>query len=797
MGTDMNKNIAGIDRDTFVRWGVLAAITVIFTTILYPSLVIKQHSYQLGDVAERNIKAPKDFFVEDKTATEERRQQAANAVLTVYDHDKLLTAKLTQSVTQAFVLLRSLYTSTDSVDQPAEAATAEPIASTSPSADQQALMLKPEFEKLIGIPVSDEEYGLLIREKFDAALSAPMLHILKEVQSNGVVANKELLLKEQDRGITLRSLQNKTEQTVYTLRSFYGLDQAKTMVRIIGDPLLKEHGYQQRNVVVSLVQKLIFPNITLNRSETEERKRRAEADIKPILYQIKSGEMILREGERVTPMHLKKLNAMQALEQQGQFFAGGLGAALVLVCLMISVYMVHMTHQRGPGDEHYKHILLVGCLLVAVFFMAKLSMAFIETLSQQGAFPDSVEAVYFGIPVAIGSMVVCLFLGLEAAMAFSLLAAVSVSILFRSRFDLFLFFYLNSTVAAYWIQHCRERKMFIQAGVKLGFFNLLVVTAISLYTGEISATRLLWDWSFSFLGGIGVGIITLGVAPLIEIGFGFTTDITLLELANLDQPILRKLMINAPGTYHHSVIVGSLVEAAATEIGANPLVGKVCGYYHDIGKINKPLYFIENQRDGKNRHDKLAPSMSSLILISHIKHGVEIATKNKLGKPIIDAIRQHHGTSLIRYFYEKAKQQRGEDAVKIDDFRYPGPKPQTREAGLVMLADVVEAASRTLENPTPARIQGLVQNLVNKIFSDGQLDDCELTLRDLHNIAKIFNKILTGIYHHRIEYSESPALGNGKTKNGSSDRQPTKQDPHPPDDNRKGGKSHLKRLGLS
>ena len=148
-------------------------------------------------------------------------------------------------------------------------------------------------------------------------------------------------------------------------------------------------------------------------------------------------------------------------------------------------------------------------------------------------------------------------------------------------------------------------------------------------------------------------------------------------------------MIDAPGTYHHSIIVGSLVEAAAAEIGANPLLTKVCAYYHDIGKINKPLYFIENQRDGKNRHDKLAPSMSSLILISHIKHGVEIASKNKLGKQITDTIRQHHGTSLITYFYDKAKQQKGEDAVKIEDFRYPGPKPQTREAGLVMLADVV------------------------------------------------------------------------------------------------------------
>jgi putative nucleotidyltransferase with HDIG domain len=254
-------------------------------------------------------------------------------------------------------------------------------------------------------------------------------------------------------------------------------------------------------------------------------------------------------------------------------------------------------------------------------------------------------------------------------------------------------------------------------------------------------------------------------------------------------------MIEASGTYHHSVIVGSMVEAAASAIGANPLLARVCGYYHDIGKIKKPLYFIENQTNGVNRHDKLAPSMSSLILTSHIKEGVEIAKKIKIGKPIIDAIQQHHGTSLISFFYNKAVQLKGESAVNIDNFRYPGPKPQTREAGLVMLADVLEAASRTLSNPTPARIQGLVQNLINKIFSDGQLDECELTLKDLNNIAKSFTKILSGIYHHRIEYPEN--ITEGKGKNGSSDKKQSGQTTDQDRDDSEKSSSHLKRLGQS
>jgi putative nucleotidyltransferase with HDIG domain len=239
-------------------------------------------------------------------------------------------------------------------------------------------------------------------------------------------------------------------------------------------------------------------------------------------------------------------------------------------------------------------------------------------------------------------------------------------------------------------------------------------------------------------------------------------------------------MVQAPGTYHHSVIVGNMVEAAAEAIGANALLARVSAYYHDIGKIQKPLYFIENQIGIENRHDKLAPSMSSLILIGHIKDGVEMAYLNKLEAPIIEIISQHHGTGLISYFYQKALDMKGGDVnqVSMEDFRYPGPKPQTREAGLVLLADAIEAASRTLVDPTPARIQGLVQKIIQNAFSDGQLDECALTLKDLSLIAASFNKILNGIFHHRIQYPESNVKSGSTRKkhNGDPDKQSSETD---------------------
>jgi len=305
-----------------------------------------------------------------------------------------------------------------------------------------------------------------------------------------------------------------------------------------------------------------------------------------------------------------------------------------------------------------------------------------------------------------------------------------------------------------------------------------------------------------FVGGLLSGIVATGVLPLVEIVFGFTTDIKLLELSNMDQPLLKELMVQAPGTYHHSVVISNMVEATAKAVHANPLLAKVSAYYHDIGKMNKPLYFIENQSGGENKHEKLAPSMSSLILISHVKDAVELAREYKLGREIIDIIQQHHGTSLISYFYHKAQERQLSKSgkvteVKEEDFRYPGPKPQTKEAGLVMLADMVEAASRSLVDPTSARIQGMVQKIINKVFSDGQLDACELTLKDLHEIAKGFNKTLSGIFHHRIEYPETVPGQAKKVRNGNPDHVPAEDSGTRKPDDKAEVEETLRRLGLS
>ncbi|MCK5783456.1 MAG: HDIG domain-containing protein [Desulfobacterales bacterium] len=775
----------------WILTGILLSVTIISTLILSPTLVEIHTPYKIGDIADKNIKAATDFFVEDKNATDQQRAIARNSVLTVYDYDKSLSDDLIREINTAFDLPRSIPEHVP----PAQESMDE---KNTTNIHNKISSLKPKFEKTIGIPVNNGAYKILENEKFSENISGLITNILSKILKNGVVTNKDLLLKENDKGIALKTIGKDAEMVVHNLKHFYGLDQAKTMVRIVGEPILKDIDYTVVNLIVDFTQRLIQPNITLNRSETEKRKKDAESLINSTLYRIQRGEMILREGERVSPLHLLKLHALREQTGKKQAIEKAIGTALIIFSLLTITYLIHLKYQREILQYQNKNLLFISSVVILFLIILQFSASLSQALAPGAPVTISPASIYYSIPLSAGAMTICQFLGFNIAFPFAIILSLISAIIFENSYEMCLFFLLNGIMGAYWVQNCKERKGFIQAGVKVGLLNMLLATIIDIYMIDFSGFKLLWDWMFAFSGGFIAGIIAAGLTPLMELTFGYTTDSTLHELANLDQPLLRRLMLEAPGTYHHSVIVGSLVEAAASEIGANPLLAKVCGYYHDIGKLKTPLYFIENQRDGKNIHNKLAPSMSCLILTSHVKNGIELAKEKKIGQAILDAINQHHGTTLISFFYNKAKQQAKDDqVVNVDNFRYPGPKPQTRETALVMLADVVEAASRTLEQPTPAKIQGLVQQLFNKLFSDNQLNECPLTLKDLHNIARSFNKILNGIHHHRVEYPDKLTPGEPKEKNGHTNRQQTDAAQNIDSTDTENSPNTLKRLGQS
>ncbi|PMP91373.1 MAG: hypothetical protein C0173_03525 [Desulfurella sp.] len=366
-------------------------------------------------------------------------------------------------------------------------------------------------------------------------------------------------------------------------------------------------------------------------------------------------------------------------------------------------------------------------------------------------FPKSV--LLYLVPFAVASILGVLLVGFKYSISISLITVILASITVDNslRFMVFIYSFLDSAVASVYLVGNRNRGGIVKVGFIISLINVvLILIFYMLQSNNLFNTVTLISIGLGALNGILTAIIISGILPIFEWLFDIATNVKLVELGNLNHPLLKELAIKAPGTYHHSIVVSSLSEAACQAIGANSLLAKVGSYYHDIGKVRKPTYFIENQFDIENPHDRLMPYVSSLIIKNHVKDGVEIGKKYRLGSQIIDIIEQHHGTMIVKYFYDKAKEM-GLNPNE-EDFRYPGPKPQSKESGIVMLADKVEAATKNLNEPTVTHLKNYVKNLTNEIFLDGQLDESDLSLRELNLIVDSFVNVLIGIFHHRIKY---------------------------------------------
>ncbi len=783
---------------------MLFVLAILFTAAQIPPRQKEiPTTYAIGDVARRDIKAPWDFFVEDPGMTDKKIAEAKNRIKMVYDlNTELLPGTITR-INQAFSLGQAFFS------DPAPQPTLEPEESTPSSFSetiapalgkkilpdfQKVLGSKAEFESLLGIELNDNAYKILYQGKFAPDISQKIGSIIETILENGVVANKEILLKEEGKGIVLRDILSNKEKMITSLENFYDQNQARATAKTIASPVLKGADYQLASVIVDICQQLIQPNVTLNRKETEQRRQKAVAEISKAVFPVKAGQMIIREGELVDKSKLIKLAALKK-QQCSQYLnpMSFIGIFLLTFALVLVSYLLFLKNHHNLKKHHNKHICFLFFILIFYLGLAQLIIYLARSVEPSTGWNLAASSFFMLIPIPSASMLVCIFLGFDIAVGCSILISILTGIAFGGNFLVLIFYFLSGITSAHWVEDQQKRKNLIGAGFKLGIFNTLLAASFWLYSPDHTVpAALLQHELMAFCGGLLSAILTLGLSPMIEIGFNYTTETRLLEISNLDQPLIKRLMIEAPGTYNHSLIVGTLAEAAGSAIGASGLMAKVMGYYHDIGKLDKPLYFVENQSDGKNRHDKLSPSMSALILIQHVKKGVELARQYRLGNEVIEGIVQHHGTSLIKYFYAKSLKTASGN-VNEADFRYPGPKPQTREAGIVMLADVAEASVRALERPTAARIKGRVKELINDIFADGQLEECELTLKDLHAIAKSFNTILTSIYHNRIEYPDKSQ----EKKNGTRDTD--KQSPRTDNSNSppaQKDKTDLKRLGL-
>ncbi|MBI4654761.1 MAG: HDIG domain-containing protein [Nitrospirae bacterium] len=427
------------------------------------------------------------------------------------------------------------------------------------------------------------------------------------------------------------------------------------------------------------------------------------------------------------------------------------GTFLIVALLLLILYK-DITRYKPAIYKDYKILSLIGLLLSGNLIISRGLYYILEGFSKWLGNLDP-QLVTYALPLAVGPMLTVLLVDIHTAIVFSVITSLLAGVwLGDSIYSIFTF--ASGLTAAFGVVRCKRRSAIWRAGLFVGLVCVFTSITINILSGRLLTINTPISAIFAFSNGIIVAILVSALLPLFEYFFKLTTDISLLELLDLNQPLMRNLLVVAPGTYHHSIVVGNLVESSAEAVGVNPLLARVGAYYHDIGKMKMPEYFIENQTGLVSKHDKLAPHMSSIILLSHVKEGVELAKQHKLPQSMIDIIQQHHGTSLITYFYQKAKEQLADSSnvVSEDDFRYPGPKPQTRVAAIVLMADATEAASRVLTDPTPARVSALVDRVINHFFIDGQLNDCELTLRDLQEIKKHFVYILISMFHRRITY---------------------------------------------
>lgn len=517
------------------------------------------------------------------------------------------------------------------------------------------------------------------------------------------------------------------------------LEQVKNNIQDIFQKL--ENTRDLRELAYSIAANVIQPNRVLDTEETQRLKEKARDDVDARVY--KKGEKIVGKGERLKPEHISMLNELGLVKDQKnvdyRFFVGIFFAVL----LSFAVIIAYLHYFNSKLLEDRSDLILLSLIIL---FVLLLTMAFAPVLSNIRGF-----SLYL-MPVAVAPMLITILLDTRLAIVVNLVLSILVGVIMKGDVNFVFVTLISGTFAALTVNKVQQRNKLTLAGIILSAINALLIISFGLFENN-DIKDVFYQGTHGIVNGVMSIVITIGILPFLEATFNIITPLKLLELSNPNQPLIKRLLMEAPGTYHHSLMVGNLAEAATEAIGGNALLARVAAYYHDIGKLKRPYFFKENQFND-NPHDRMTANLSTLVITSHTKDGEEIAKANKIPLVIRNIIREHHGTTLVAFFYHKAINNDKLQSVKPEDFRYEGPKPQSKEAAVVMLADCVEAVVRSITEPTEGKIEGTVRKIIKEKLEDGQLDLCDLTLKDLDIIARAFLRVLSGFFHERIQYPE-------------------------------------------
>ncbi len=625
------------------------------------------------------------------------------------------------------------------------------------------------FDKTLSLEMTDQEKDLLDFPYYTQEIETQLLALLSEIQVKKIVVSKEILPEDKNK-LEVRNLKTADTSVSEQIEEFLDLSESRALVsQFANESFMDDETGKKKILVVMLGQKLIRPTVFENKLEYEKRKSELIDNTSPVFFSVKKGEVIARAGDRASKSQVELINSYYEFAAKQEKLPETIGVILFVLFALIctsAIFRLPDLHLR----IRFKYQILIISSIVVTLMLVK-GGALLGELVESRYLNIQNQSYTLILPVALGSMLVGILLSFEAALITGLLSALFCSIMMQNNIYFFIYSIMGCLVASLPMTKFDSRYSILIHGLKISAVSLIMMLIIQLIQSNKIEVFAWFSILAALMNGVLTAIFTSFLLPFFESGFGITTNLKLLELSNMNHPALKDLIRKAPGTYQHSIIVGNLAESAASKIGANPLLSRVAAYYHDIGKASNPLYFIENQPPTlPNIHDSMNPKDSAKIIIRHLHKGAEISEKHRLGKDISDILLQHHGTSLVRYFFNQAVEQNKSEAgennpINEEDFRYPGPKPQSLEAALVMMADVSEATCRSLDSPTPEQIKEMTDKVCWKLLEGGQLDESGLTLKTFHKTVEIYGSMLTSFYHQRIKYPENES---GKPVNAHS-----------------------------
>ncbi len=553
---------------------------------------------------------------------------------------------------------------------------------------------------------------------------------ITDVQANKIASMNEQSIKKLE-SVCIEALNKAYEAPIEDGNDQDLKDAKKEYTDFISSSGLSD---SEKDIALNFVS-VVEPNFFYDKEKTNELIKETLKQVPPVM--IKKNQIVVSEGEPVTAHQLELLGTLGLLSDS----ASGIYIYIALgVLVMIVMYLQYgYIHKYYPNiNKEFSKIVMISILNVFPVILARLFCVMSNYI----------------IPLACMPMLITLLLNYKISLVFSMLNVILIGGAVGFNPNIIVLAILNVVLGGTLLRKMQQRNDILYSSITVAVLSSILTFSVGTLTTN-NFMEILADSTFAAAGAVLSGILTIGVLPFFESTFDIVTNAKLLELSNPNNPLLKKLLMEAPGTYHHSILVANLAELAAEQVGGNPLLARIGAYYHDVGKTKRPYFFRENQFGKKNPHDRLKPEVSSKIIISHVKDGSELAKEYNLPKTIHDFIVTHHGDTLVKYFYLTVKNNsENPDEVKEEDFKYPGPKPMSKEQGIVMLADSTEAAVRSINEPTEEKIEKMVNNIIDDKLATGQLDNCDLTLRDISKIKKCFLKALNGIHHERIEYPD-------------------------------------------